>query len=74
MSIKCLWPSPLCAFVTMTAMGRSLKSWAGSMQSECLGDIFHIPDAATTGDLATTAVGVKAVKLRMGVCFPRCPR
>jgi hypothetical protein len=54
--------------------GRSLKSWAGSMQSEWLSDIFHIPEAAMTGDPATTAMGSKAVKPRMGICFPRGPR
>ena len=43
---KSLWPSPLCSFVTITAMSPVGKNWAGSMQSEWLRNIFHIPDAA----------------------------
>ncbi len=39
------------------------------MATEWLGLVFHIPDAATTGDLATTAMGSKAVKLKMSICF-----
>ena len=49
---KSSWPSLPCSFVTITAMGPVAKSWAASIQSEWLRDIFHILDATTSAGLA----------------------